>query len=1400
MKSHFFPVVFALAVIAIMGGDFARANPTGEVVQHGDVTFQRFGNELRVLQSTNNAIINWSSFSIAEDETTRFQQPNSGATLNRVTGTAASVIDGQLLANGRVLLLNPNGILIGPTGRIDVGGFLASTLDVSDGEFLSGGDMVLRGDSTAAVVNLGSISALDGDVFLVARTVRNAGTIDATGRVGLAGGSEVLIKADGEERVFVRAGNGGSVSNEGAIQSAVAELKAHSGNVYGMAVRNEGRVAATTVTRSGGQIFLSAGGRGSVRSTGTLRASRSSGSDGGEVRVQSSAQAETEVGGIVDVSGKTGKGGGVAILGGLVEVVPDTVILADGDSGGGAIQIGGGREGLDAALLNAEFTTIGEGVRVSADARVAGDGGEVIFFAESGLTYDGFASVRGGSESGDGGFVELSGKQWVDFNGFMSAADLRAPQGEAGSLLFDPVNIIIADIPGGGSISDPFQPDGSNVVISDQDVSDFLQVNGSLELRTDGDGPDAGDITLQAGASITSSSAGSLTFAADRNIIVEGDATPENASFISIGGSFSGNARGSIVVGENARIFSSGGMISLANLGNSPDQDLGIGIEIGSGATLRTLDGDISIMAQGATVTGPYTEAVGLRIGRAIGFSNVQTDNGFIQISGRGGGISSNDHGIHLTGGASIRSRPTGVGFGDINVSGEGGLIGGDGVRSSATTSGGTSFFNSISATPQSGIGPGDGSTTLVEVFGRDSSISSLPAGGGIIHDGISLAVFSDQGEVFVDGRSGSAIAIDRVLARSVGGSIEFRAVSGGMADAIALDADTNIAAPHAIEARTFRILADGGSVTNATNGSVRAESIFLEQLFTDEATDFNLGANVDAETLVAVETGSITLTDINSITLGEPSSSGTGVDSFFSLVADIDSSYGTLPFLVDGDLSVTAVDTIEVKGPISVSNGFDPGEGNVNLMASRIVIKEEIEAEGAVELNHNATSLTVEVEAPIRGTSVTFNGSAFSDRFYIADEITPDAVVTGGGGIDSLNFSDSSFGPIKVDLDSRRANQVSFDSIERIVGSDSEDTIVGTSGDDIFRVIGPNRGNVGGIAFESFEKLEGGPGSDQFQFLGRGTVESVDGGSGFDILTINDSGLPGDHVYNISEGFVQRNPTYSFSDIELLELLLGPGAQTVNTGNFSFAQSLDGGFGFDSLFVNGEAQFRSPVGNVAHRNFDGISGPVDEGGSFLNWPLRNVDTNLPRRGPFLIENNFNDGSIASLSEQLGILQGSFSAIFTGALVGQAAVILVDGETFLFQAPAALDGGFGQAPTGSLLLLRESLDIEAWDELAEALEFTGGAILVMPDGPYAIDHSGRPDPAVSAELVEQLLVLAAQELTAALEVAVALPVTVMDGTTHIATVPEPIPPAVAQAMLDLLNDIAFGEMAAALDE
>jgi filamentous hemagglutinin family protein len=230
-------------------------------VVSGTANITNSGSTLTVQQLTNNAIINWHDFSINSGQLSKFVQPSAlSAALNRVTGGVPSAIYGTLQANGRIYLINPNGITVGPTGVINTQSFIASTLDVSNAQFVAGGNMTFSGASQASVANAGQITALGGDVLLVGRTVRNTGTVTSqSGTAGLAAGSQVLFTTGGSQRVFVQAGSGSGgtgVDQEGQIKAASAELAAAGGNVYALAINSAGPLTVNRVQMTGDRIAL----------------------------------------------------------------------------------------------------------------------------------------------------------------------------------------------------------------------------------------------------------------------------------------------------------------------------------------------------------------------------------------------------------------------------------------------------------------------------------------------------------------------------------------------------------------------------------------------------------------------------------------------------------------------------------------------------------------------------------------------------------------------------------------------------------------------------------------------------------------------------------------------------------------------------------------------------------------------------------------------------------------------------------------------------------------------------------------------------------------------------------------------------------------------------------------
>jgi len=274
----------SVSLIALLCGlgcaqpSFAQSLPTGGNVASGNVSISSTSpTSLTISQSSRTGIVNWSSFSIGQGNQVQFNN-GSGATLNRVTGNVPSSINGVLSATGSVYLVNPSGVVVGPSGEIKTGGsFVASTLDVKDAEFRAGGSMTFSGSSNASVVNLGKIGASKGDVVLIARQVRNEGSLTArNGTAAMASGSEVVLSDGslGNGKVLVRRpAQDGEIRNSGAIRAAEVELRANGGNVYALAGNTGRTITATGVASKGGRIFLTAEG-GSVNVTQKLVARR----------------------------------------------------------------------------------------------------------------------------------------------------------------------------------------------------------------------------------------------------------------------------------------------------------------------------------------------------------------------------------------------------------------------------------------------------------------------------------------------------------------------------------------------------------------------------------------------------------------------------------------------------------------------------------------------------------------------------------------------------------------------------------------------------------------------------------------------------------------------------------------------------------------------------------------------------------------------------------------------------------------------------------------------------------------------------------------------------------------------------------------------------------------------
>lgn len=508
------------AGVVLAGAPALDRLPTGGNVKQGDASIATSGSRMDVVQRTDRAVIEWTSFDIGRDARVNFAQPGAGSVvLNRVLDSQPSQIFGGLTANGQVFLVNPNGVYFSPTARVDVGGLVASSGRISDEDFARGQWRFEAGEGAGAVVNEGRLQAAAGGyVALLAPEVRNTGAVVAElGTVALAAGGGFDLRFDGERSLaavrITPAALAALVDNGGVILAGGGRviLSAHAANeLQGGVVRSSGAVAATGISVGpGGRILLEASH--DVQLGGELSAAADGA--GGSVRVSAGRRLDA-ASATVDVHGATG--GEIVLEGGRIELSGTTTIDARGLSGGGQVAIGGGVHGSDAGMTNADFNRVGAQVAIHADAVERGDGGQVVVWSNQVTAFSGQITARGGQGAGNGGFVEVSSGERLGFAGHVDAG---ASNGAAGRLLLDPKNLVIStaaqtDGLTGGLLDFATNASGNSVInpatitaVTNTGTAVQLQASNDLSVEsnivTQNLSGIGGDIDLTAGRSVT---------------------------------------------------------------------------------------------------------------------------------------------------------------------------------------------------------------------------------------------------------------------------------------------------------------------------------------------------------------------------------------------------------------------------------------------------------------------------------------------------------------------------------------------------------------------------------------------------------------------------------------------------------------------------------------------------------------------------------------------------------------------------------------------------------------------------------------------------------------------------------------------------------------------------------
>lgn len=326
----------AATMMAMSFGGMAYAMPQGETIRSGHGEITRQDKEMTVNQDTKHLAIDWKGFDINNDERVRFNQPDAASiALNRVTGDAKTFIDGSLTANGQVFVINPNGVLFGQNASVDVGSLVASTARVSDSqmEAFGNGDgtlnLELADDSTAKVINEGTIRAEGGLVALHAAAVENSGTIaNEGGKIALAAAKNINLSADTAGKLNFTVD--GTLAKASTLNSGVLKADGgylvmtakQAGDVMSTVVNNTGTIEAKTLHQNEkGEILLDGGDTGIVEVDGTINASGvEAGQSAGSIKA---IGAETHV---KDGANLLAKGN---VDGGLIETSGDYLEISD---------------------------------------------------------------------------------------------------------------------------------------------------------------------------------------------------------------------------------------------------------------------------------------------------------------------------------------------------------------------------------------------------------------------------------------------------------------------------------------------------------------------------------------------------------------------------------------------------------------------------------------------------------------------------------------------------------------------------------------------------------------------------------------------------------------------------------------------------------------------------------------------------------------------------------------------------------------------------------------------------------------------------------------------------------------------------------------------------------------
>lgn len=947
----------ALVAVGVSGPVLAQVKDGS--VAAGAATITQSGSQTTIQQGSDRAILNWRSFSIPPGSAVRFQQPSgSSVTLNRVTGGDVSTIQGQLSANGQVLLINPNGVLFDRGARIDVGGLTATTATIADQDFMAG-RMIFSdpGKPGAIVENRGRISAAEGGyVVLAGRAVSNSGVIDARlGTVVLAGAKRFVLDIRGDRLLafdITESVDGTPTDRDG---KPVAALVDQSGTI-----RADGGTVKLTARGAEGVIAQA------VNNRGLLRAQSVSVIDG-EVILDGGPNGAVSHGGAIDLTGagEGSKGGRASLLGGAVTLTGPASIDASAAAGGGTILVGGDYQGRPGVATSATVT-VGPAASLRADALNQGDGGKIIAWSEQGTRFSGSASVKGGPNGGNGGLVETSSRGKLAYDG---KVDLKAPRGKAGTLLLDPDDLTIAATANNNVdlASQTITTTGTGSILTVASISAALD-SGNVVIQTAGTlGGSGGTITLD--ASLTKNTASSLTLKAHRSIALTSNGTIalSGAGSVTLIADQLSSGTGAITGASNARITVASDLSLKAGSGigtsGSP-----IAMQVGGVLAARTGTGGIFVQR----ITG----AGSLTVGTAGGLTGVTTAGaGTISLQGSNADVVINNAVTATSGLVSISA-----GTGSLTISGgvtvgasAGVTLTGDQINLTGSIAGGSGAVTLQAATNSFAVQLGTSAKPASVLAFSAAELNRISSSSGI--------VIGDNGSGDLGVQSAmTLIAATGGLTATKGGSLSFVAGASVTAPRVSLTGGSGAAI-------TENVTGSGGVTLSGGTGALSLAS----------TVTVGNGGGAGAVTLIG---------DTITLPAGAAVTGGTGAVTLRPSSARVMDIVATAKPGTGFELTAAELDRVTTSGSLTI--GFSgAGATTVSQAYNRTGIGTFAIVSGGLVTLPNALTVTGGTLS-ITGVGVTNNGAQTGAAVVInagTGLLTNNNVITNGGTAGSVTL-----------------------------------------------------------------------------------------------------------------------------------------------------------------------------------------------------------------------------------------------------------------------------------------------------------------------------------------------------------------------------------------------------------